>query len=87
MHRAELFRSAPKSEQGMPESRDRKSCSEPRLIELPRCTACGKVIHPTDRGAIAIPCPNCGKGIIVRCSDCRTIGNIAKCPICGYEFP
>jgi len=81
------FKVAPPSEEGFPEIRDRKSVTDPNYIDMPRCSACGKVIHPRDIGATAIQCPNCGEGIIIRCGKCRGMANVAKCDICGYEFP
>ena len=84
---SKFFKLVPPSEEGFPEIRDRKAISDPRYLELPRCSACGKVIHPRDISATALICPNCGKGIIIRCQKCRRLGNIATCEICGYEFP
>jgi len=83
----EIFKSAIKKEEELPEARNRRSVVEPRFIETPRCTSCNRVVHPRDNSVMAFICPNCGKGIIIRCSKCRRIGNTAKCPVCGYEYP
>jgi len=87
LHISELFKSSIKKEEKLPETRARQSVVEPRFIELPRCSSCNKVIHPRDTSVVAFVCPHCGKAIIIRCSKCREIGNIAKCPVCGYEYP
>ncbi|MHA1616042.1 MAG: zinc finger domain-containing protein [Candidatus Njordarchaeales archaeon] len=84
---ANLFRVARREENEMPTIRDRRSITEPRYIDMPRCSSCSKVISPRDIGAIAMQCPNCGEGVLIRCSKCRKAGNIAKCPVCGYEYP
>jgi len=83
----EIFKQAIKKEEELPESKARTSIAEPRFVATPRCVACNKVIHPRDTTTIAFICPNCGKGIIIRCAKCRTIGNKARCPVCGYEYP
>ena len=87
MHASEIFKATIKKEEELPEKRDRASVVEPRFITMPRCNSCNKVIHPRDISTIAFICANCGKGIIIRCSKCRKIGNTAKCPVCGYEYP
>lgn len=84
---AQMFKQVLRKEESLPEIKSRKSVSEPRFIETPRCTSCNKVIHPRDTSVIAFVCPNCGQGIIIRCAKCRVLGKTAKCPVCGYEYP
>lgn len=52
-----------------------------------RCLACGRFIDYTEPANIVFRCPVCKEGIIVRCKKCRKIGRVAKCPICGAEYP
>ncbi len=87
MRLAQLFKQVIKKEEELPEIRSRKSVSEPRLIDTPRCTSCNKVMHPRSTSTIAFICPNCGQGIIIRCKKCRVMGKVTKCPVCGYEYP
>ncbi len=87
MRISELFKMAMTKEEGLPEKKDRRSIFEPRFILMPRCSSCNKVVHPRDISVVVFQCPNCGKGIIIRCSKCRQMANIAKCSVCGYEYP
>ena len=55
-------------------------------IEPPTCTSCGRIIHPNER-ATTFYCPNCGIGVIRRCSRCRAQGAQYTCPNCGFTGP
>ncbi|WP_460124978.1 zinc finger domain-containing protein [Stetteria hydrogenophila] len=57
------------------------------FIQPPVCTSCGRIIHPSERGAVAFYCPNCGQQLIWRCAKCRSQGTPYKCPNCGFEGP
>ena len=57
-----------------------------RVLRLPTCTSCGKLIPPYERG-VKFRCPNCGEIIIWRCEKCRKQGNTYMCPKCGFEGP
>jgi len=83
----QLFKEIEKVEEELPDKVAHSTISDPRYLAMPRCSACNKVIHPRDYGAVAFRCPNCGKGIIIRDSKCRKMANIARCPVCGYEYP
>jgi len=56
------------------------------MTERLKCNSCGKEII-NDKGSVQFNCPNCGKGIIIRCRHCREIAAKYKCPICGFEGP
>ena len=56
------------------------------VIELPKCTSCGRPIAPYDKG-VKFACPNCGETIIWRCSHCRKLSIKYKCIKCGFEGP
>ncbi|RLG70727.1 MAG: RNA-binding protein [Candidatus Iainarchaeum archaeon] len=48
------------------------------------CTSCNKEVI-TDY--VKFKCPNCGKGVIIRCLTCRDSARLYKCPECGFEGP
>ncbi|MBN2014215.1 MAG: DUF1610 domain-containing protein [Candidatus Altiarchaeota archaeon] len=51
---------------------------------MKKCTSCGT---EADKGHTEFKCPNCGKGLIVRCSSCRTLGAKYRCSECEFEGP
>lgn len=51
------------------------------------CSGCGQKAPPDDPGVVIFLCPNCGKGLIVRCSSCRKRAQVIKCPVCGFRYP
>jgi hypothetical protein len=56
------------------------------IIKGDKCISCNTNIV-NDIAAVKFPCPNCGKYIIIRCSNCRKIVSKYKCPGCGFEGP
>ena len=51
-----------------------------------KCGACKKELI-NDQGSTKFTCPNCNKGEIVRCAQCRKLGTKYKCPVCDFEGP
>ncbi|MBN2458606.1 DUF1610 domain-containing protein [Candidatus Woesearchaeota archaeon] len=54
--------------------------------EIYTCVSCKKQIS-NDNGSVIFKCPKCGKGLIVRCKDCRQIAAKYTCPECGFVGP
>lgn len=36
---------------------------------------------------VKFDCPECGKCLIIRCSQCKRLSNAYKCEKCGFEGP
>ena len=51
-----------------------------------KCGACKKELI-NDQGSTEFTCPNCNKGKVVRCAQCRKLGTKWKCSVCDYEGP
>ena len=51
-----------------------------------KCTSCGKKLV-NDTSCVIFPCPGCGKQKISRCSHCRELSAIYRCPECWFEGP
>ena len=51
-----------------------------------KCISCGKRVE-TEEVWVKFPCPACGKTEIIRCGKCKKLGNVYKCPECGFEGP
>ena len=58
-----------------------------KMIDMPRCTSCNKIISPSDEGDTRFSCPKCNDVLIIRCKKCRLFGNTYVCPKCGFEGP
>ncbi|MFW9851774.1 MAG: zinc finger domain-containing protein [Candidatus Thorarchaeota archaeon] len=58
-----------------------------KMIDMPRCTSCNKIINPSEEGDTRFSCPKCNDVQIVRCKKCRLFGNTYVCPKCGFEGP
>ena len=51
-----------------------------------KCITCGKTVE-SDRFCVEFNCPSCGKGRIIRCSQCKILQNPYKCISCDFEGP
>ena len=49
-----------------------------------KCSSCSLDITNVN-GSVEFNCPKCGKGKLVRCSQCRTNGIKYVCSECGFE--
>ncbi|MHA1166680.1 MAG: zinc finger domain-containing protein [Candidatus Hodarchaeales archaeon] len=56
-------------------------------VNMPKCLSCGAPIKPFDHGVVRFQCPECDKILIIRCSQCRSLGNSYICPNCGFKGP
>lgn len=65
----------------------KKGIYEENPIVREKCLGCGKRIPPDDPGTALFMCPNCDKGVIIRCSSCRKRAVVVECPNCGFEYP
>lgn len=43
-------------------------------------------IDPKDRGDVDLPCPNCGKPLVVGVSRVTWEKSLVRCPTCGGHF-
>jgi predicted RNA-binding Zn-ribbon protein involved in translation (DUF1610 family) len=55
------------------------------LDRAENCNSCGIRLH--GRGITSFKCPNCGKGLIGRCPQCRDQSVEYTCTECGYKGP
>ena len=51
-----------------------------------KCSSCKKNVANVS-GSVKFNCPECGKGEIIRCIDCRKQAVKYKCPECGFKGP
>jgi len=51
-----------------------------------KCSSCKKTLINT-QGSVKFTCPNCGKGVIIRCKHCREIAAKYECSECGFTGP
>ncbi len=54
------------------------------MAKTEECTTCS--VKLVREGNIKIPCAKCGQEI-GRCEACRKLGNLYKCPKCGFVGP
>ncbi len=57
-----------------------------RVIELPVCVSCRRVIMPNDK-SVKFHCPRCTEQLIWRCEYCREFARVYTCSKCGFEGP